>query len=269
LGLLLAVSTGGPAPKRKISVSLSQKEIRDVSREGLTLSFYLEVANTSSTLYSLAEYDYRVVVEGIDFFTWKTAPESPIPVERNSRTRLVLPVKISYADLFQAVKGIEARPKVACYVTGLMIFIDVKKHQEKIPFAFSGEFPIYRDLEVRIQPLTVKTLSIGGAEFIFSFACRNPNGFELGLGNLGYQLELDGKKITEGEIPGPNTITAEGEKTFSLPVMLDFFEVGKEFYPIFDKAAAACRLSLGAAVDSNWGSWKIAITQEAKIQVAK
>ncbi len=125
-----------------------------------------------------------------------------------------------------------------------MIFTDAKKRQEKVPFAFSGEFPVFKDVEVTVQPVEVKVLTIGGTEFVFSFSLRNPNDFELVLGSLDYRLDLDGKTAAQGAIEGENKLDAGGEKAFTLPVMLDFFEVGKEFYAIFDKPAAACRLGL-------------------------
>jgi LEA14-like dessication related protein len=257
------------AAKRNIVLSLDKKEIRDMTSAGLVLAFTIEVGNTSSTTYSLSEYDYRVVVQDVDFFAWRTALDEPIPVAGESKTRIALPVKISYADLFKAIPGLEGKPKLGCYVTGLMIFTDARKHQEKVPFAFSGDFPIFKGIGVAIQPITIKTLTIGGTEFDFAFACRNPNDFEIVLGDLGYRLELDGKKAAEGTIRGDNKLEPGGEKSFRVPVMLDFFEIGKEYYAIFDKPSAAGRLVLRTEADSSWGPFKLALTAEETVKLAK
>jgi LEA14-like dessication related protein len=269
LALLLAAASVAPAAKRNIILSLDKKEIRDMTSSGLVLAFTIEVANASSSTYFLSQYDYRVVVEGTDYFAWRTALDEPIPVEKEGKTRIALPVKISYADLFKAVPGIDSKTKLGCYATGMMIFTDARKRQENVPFAFSGEFPVFKDIQVIVQPVEVKTLTIGGTEFVFVFACRNPNDFEIVLGDLGYRLELDGKTAAEETIRGENKLEPGGEKSFRLPVMLDFFEVGKEFYAIFDKPAAECRLSLQAAADSSWGPIKLASVKDERVKLAK
>jgi LEA14-like dessication related protein len=269
IGLLLAVAASAPGVRRNIVLSLDKKEIRDMTSAGLVLAFTIEVANASSTTYSLSEYDYRVVVDGTDFFAWRTALEKPIPVAGEGKTRIALPVKVSYADLFKAIPGLEGKPKLGCYVTGLMIFTDARRHQEKVPFAFSGEFPVFKDIRAEIRPVTIKTLTIGGAEFDFAFACLNPNDFEIVLGNLGYRLELDGKTVAEGTLRGESKLEPGGEKLFSVPVMLDFFEVGKEYYAIFDKPSAAGRLVLKTEADSSWGAFELDLTKDETVKLTK
>ena len=267
LALLLTAACLASAAKRNILLTLDKKEIRDMTSSGLVLAFQIKIANASSSQYSLTQYDYRVVVEGTDLFAWRTTLDAPITVEKEGRTRIALPLKISYAEVFKVLPAAEGKTKLNCYATGLMIFTDARKHQEKVPFAFSGEFPVFRDLDVTVQPVEVKVLTIGGTEFVFSCRCRNPNDFDLVLGPVAYRLELDGKTAAQGAIDGENKLQPGGEKAFMLPVMLDFFEVGKEFYAIFDKPAAACRLDLQAAADSPWGPLKIAITKDVKVQL--
>ncbi len=263
--MLTAAGTAAPPAKKNIGVSLERKEIREMDSSGLTLVFFLELANSSRTDYSFSEYDYRVVVEGMDYFALKTSLESPIPVERESATRISLPVKITYADLFERVPMAAGLPKASCYVTGLMIFTDSRGRPEKIPFAFSGDFPIFQDLEVEIKPLDIKTLTIGGAEFTLSFSLRNRNGFGLTLGKLAYRLEVEGRAIAEGIIAGGKTIGSQAELTLSLPLMLDFFEVGREVFDIFQKPSAAGRLSCDSRFESTWGVFNLSLAKAADI----
>ena len=267
LGLLaLAAAVAASPPARKnITVTLERKEIRDLDASGLILVFFLELANSSRTAYSFSEYDYRVVVEGADYFALKTGLESPIPVAGEAATRISLPVKITYADLFERVPAAAGLPKASCYVTGLMIFTDSRGRLEKIPFAFSGDFPVFEDLEVEVKPLDIKTLTIGGAEFTLSFTLRNKNSFGLTLGPLAYKLEVEGRAIAEGTLAGGKTIESRAELTFSLPLMLDFFEVGREVFEIFQKPSAAGRLSLESRSESTWGVFKLSLAQTADI----
>jgi hypothetical protein len=271
-GLLFFLTAAGLAasPARKnIVVSLERKEIRDMDSAGLVLVFFLEIASSARSSYSLGEYDYRVVVEGTDYFALKTSLESPILVEKDKTTRISLPVRITYADLLERVPGAADVPKASCYVTGLLIFADSRERQEKIPFAFSGDFPVFRDLEVEVKPLDVKTLTIGGAEFTLSFSFRNRNSFELVLGKLAYKFEVEGHTVAEGIIPGGKKIESQAEWVFSLPLMLDFFEIGREVFDIFQKPSAACLLSGDSRADSVWGELKLSFAKKGDIQIIR
>jgi len=266
--LLLACGVAGAA-KKYISVSLSKKEIRDMDSSGLILVFYLRISNSSSSPYYLMQYDYRVVIQETDYFSLKTPLDEPIRVEKNGDTLISLPVKISYDLLFEAVKGIEGSSKVSCYVTGLMTFSDGKRREEKIPFAFPGEFPVFKDLEIEIHPLEVNDLSVGGVDFTFAFSCRNKNAFEVVLGNLTYRLALAGQIVSEGVIKGENGIEAQGEKAFSLPLILDFFEVGKELLAVFDRPSAAGQFSGEAQAASVWGDFKLVFSTNENINIVR
>jgi hypothetical protein len=267
--LLLAAGLEASPAKRNIVVSLERKEVRDLDATGLILVFFLEVVSSARSSYSLGEYDYRVVVEGTDYFALRTTLEEPIPVEKDRITRISLPVKITYADLLERVPGVADIPKASCYVTGLLIFADSRGRQEKIPFAFSGDFPIFRELEVEVKPLAVKTLTIGGSEFTLSFSLRNRNSFELALGKLAYKLEVEGHTVAEGTIPAGRKIESQAEVAFSLPLMLDFFEAGREVFEIFQKPSAAGLLSGDSRFDSVWGEFKLSFAKNGDIQIIR
>jgi LEA14-like dessication related protein len=267
--ILLAASEAAGAAKKNISISLSKKEIQDMGSSGLTLAFYLKVANSSSTPFDLTRYDYRVVVQETDYFSLRTILEQPIRVEKNGVTLISLPVKITYALLFDAVTGIEESQKIGCYVTGLMIFTDGRGREEKTPFAFQGEFPIFKDLEIDIHPLEVKTLTVGGTDFTFAFSCANRNAFDVVLGDLSYRIALGGRDISEGVIRGENKVEAQGEKAFFLPLILDFFETGKELFAVFDQPAAACRFSGEAPAVSVWGTFKLAFSKNEQVKIER
>jgi LEA14-like dessication related protein len=269
-GFLSAAIVLGAAPAKKdIVISLEKKEIREMDGSGLILVFYLQIANFERSSYSLVEYDYRVVVQGSDYFALRTALDEPIQVAGESTTRIMLPLKITYPDLLERVPAAADGPKDSCYVTGLMIFADGRGRQEKIPFAFSGEFPNFRPLEVEIRPLEMKTLTIGGADFTVSFSLRNRNSFELILGKLNYRLDLEGRTIAEGTVAAGKRIESQGEITLSLPHMLEFFEVGREVFDTLQKPSAAGSLSIKARADSIWGEIEVDSTQKGAITIAR
>ncbi len=265
--LSLAVIPGSAPAKKDIVISLERKEIRQMDGSGLILVFYLQIANYERSAYSLAEYDYRVVVQDTDYFALRTVLEEPIAVAGEATTRISLPLKITYADLLERVPAAAEGPKALCYITGTMIFVDTRGRQEKIPFAFSGEFPVFHELEVEIQPLEVKTLTIGGSEFSVVFTCRNRNSFEMVLGRLAYRLDLEGRTIAEGIVGTGKRIGSLDEITLSLPHMLEFFEVGREVYDTLQKPSAAGELSIKTGAESIWGDIEVDSVKKGEVQI--
>jgi hypothetical protein len=266
VGLIFATSA---AAKKDITISLERKEIRQMDASGLRLVFFLQIANAERTDYSLVEYDYRVVVQDADYFALRTALEEPIPVAGEAVTRISLPLSITYADLLERVPAAADGPKALCYVTGQMVFADSRGRQEKIPFAFSGEFPLFRELEVAVRPLELKTFTIGGADFTVSFTLRNRNGFELYLGKLTYRLDLEGRTIAEGTVAAGKKIGSQDEITLSSPHMLEFFEVGREVFDTLQKPSAVGELNVEARAESIWGEIKLEASQKGEVQIIR
>jgi hypothetical protein len=258
----------GPA-KKDIAISLERKEIRQMDGSGLILVFYLQIANSERSAYSLVEYDYRVVVQDTDYFALRTALEEPIPCAGESTTRISLPLRITYADLLERVPSAADGAKALCYVIGEMIFADSRGRQEKIPFAFSGEFPVFRPLEVEIRPLEVETLTIGGAVFTVIFSYRNRNDFEMVLGKLTYRLDLEGRTIASGTVPPGKRIGSRGEITLTRPHMLEFFEVGREVFETMQKPFAPGELSVEAQAESIWGEIELDSSQKGDVQILR
>ncbi|MBN2409916.1 MAG: LEA type 2 family protein [Candidatus Aminicenantes bacterium] len=267
--LAAAVIPGAVPSKKKIAISLERKEIREMDGSGLVLVFYLEIANSERAAYSLVEYDYRVVVENTDYFVLRTALEESIPVPGETATRISLPLKITYPDLLERVPAAAAGPKALCYVIGEMVFADSRGRQEKIPFAFSGEFPIFRPIEIEIRPVEVKTITIGGADFTVAYTLRNKNSFEMILGRLTYRLDLDGRTVAEGVVPPGKRIESQGEITLSLPHMLEFFEVGREVFDIMQKPAAAGELAVRSRAESIWGDIELDSIHKGDIRISR
>lgn len=255
------------AVKKNITLSLFKREIKDLDSSGLYLVFYVTVANSSSNSYYLSEYNYRVVIQDTEYLELRTNLEEPILIEGQKDTLISFPVKFTYSYLFQRIPGLEKSPKISCYLTGLMIFTGKRRGKEKVPFAYTGEFPVYKDLEVELLPLRVKALSVGGTEFIFDFNFRNRNDFELALGKMSYLLELEGRNVSRGEIGGEKKIEAEAERKFSLSLILDFFEMGQEFLPILQQSSLGCFFSGETVASTIWGDVKISFAQKGSLPV--
>jgi LEA14-like dessication related protein len=267
--IIALLSFQGPAfglSKKDLAVSLKEKRIRDLSSRGLTLAFHVGIRNSSAAACFLTRYNYRVTINQKEYLRLPVVLDDPIRVGAGEEVLIALPLKVTYALLFQAIGPIEE--KAVCDMVGDLVFADEKKKEEKIAFAFSGEFPIFKDPVVEFLPLRVKDLTVGGGDVIFDVKFGNPNNYDLIVDTITYNLWFGETTVLKGEIPGDKSVPAKGNKTLSLPFLMDFFEVGKEVYDLLQKPPVPCRFSGEIAVNSVWGRLVIAFDKAGPMEVA-
>lgn len=255
--------------KEDLQISLEARQIQDLGLAGLSLVFYASINNNSRSDYFLSGYEYRFVVNQKEYIRLATPQEDIIKIDAAGRTILSFPLKITYAHLFQALEGIEDEEKVLCYLTGTMSFSDGMRERGKLPFAFSGEFPIFKKPDIEFLSLHVNDLTIGGADLNFEVRFKNRNGFELLVDRISYHIELGENPIGEGEISGDKNINSHSEKDFSLPLLLNFFEVSKDVYQLLHQPSSLCRFFGELKVRTIWGALNIYFDEKEEVSISR
>jgi hypothetical protein len=244
-------SAGTPGARDDIVLSLKKKVIRDLSSSGLVLAFHIGVGNPSSAPRELVRYRYRVRIDQKEYLNMTVALDAPLAVPPGGETIIALPVKISYDLLRAAVGPVEGQ--ALCDVVGDMYFQNERKREQRVAFAYNGEFPIFRDPEIVILPLVVNDLTVGGADVVFRPRFKNFNGYDLVVDAIDFELFFSGREVLAGPVPGDKSLPGKGEKTFSLPFILDFFEAGEDIREGFAKEEIPCRFSGRIEIASAWG----------------
>ncbi len=262
----------GPAlarsAKKDLTVAFLEKRIQDLSAAGLLLNFVFKVTNASTATWYATGYDYRVMIENTEYFAVRNSLAEPIAIAPSSATLIALPVKVTNANLLKVIPAAANKDKLACYLVGGMNFAeDPRSEGDRISVACSGDFPIFRDLDFAFQPLEVKGLTIGGGDLTFLAKLTNRNGFALRVLSLRYVLELGGVKVAEGDIRTLGTLEAGGIKEISLPLLLDFFEIGNALYGLLQQSSVAGRFSGAADVETDWGRFTVPVERTADIPV--
>ncbi len=248
--LLTGSGLSGPV-KDDILLEMRDRVVRDLSSQGLTLAFHIGVTNATPAPASLVRYRYRVTVNQKEFLNMSVDLQEPLAMPSGRETLIALPVRISYGLLFAAVGPIAER--AACDLVGEMYFDTGRRREQRVAFAFSGEFPIFKDPEIEILPLVVGDLTVGGADVVFRTVFRNINRYELLVDRIDFRLEFGGHEVLSGPIPGDKSLPANWDKEFSLPFLIDFFEAGEAVRDVFRNEEIACRFSGEIGIGSAWG----------------
>lgn len=249
--ILAAGYLPGYLPRKNIELSLDRVRLGELSGSGLTLSFQVRMENNSSRNYALVSYQYQVLINEKEYFRQPVSLDQPINLPAGSQALVNFPVKINYQYVEPYLVG--TRQQASCRVTGELFFQDERKRTEKVTLNVRADFPIFKLPEVRFLSLLVRDLTLGGADFDFRFAISNPNAYDLLIQTIDLELALENRIIYSGRLPGDKTLAAGESKTYSLPLMLDFFEQGRELRDGLEKDRPSFTLKLRIEADSAWG----------------
>ena len=257
----------GAVARDEVTVTLKDKVIKDLSSRGLTLAFHLGLANPAGAPRELVRYRYRVTIDQKQFLNMTVALDEPLTVPPGGETLVALPVKISY-DLLAAAIG-PVQEKAVCDLVGDMFFLTERKKEQRVPIAFSGEFPIFMDPEVEWLPLKVNDLTVGGADVVFRPLFRNLNPYDLLVDRIQFRLFFGEEEALSGLIPGDKSLPRSGEKTFDLPFLLDFFEAGERLRESFQKDELPCRFDGEIEIASVWGRLVVRFDKTRSLRLEK
>jgi LEA14-like dessication related protein len=254
---------------KDLKITVGEKRIRDFSLDGLTFVFHVNIANSSSKDYFLSGYEYRFIVNQTDYLQLQTELEEGIRIEARGETLVAFPVKITYENLFRTIPEMKNELHVMCNLVGWARFSDVRRERGKLALAFTGDFPIFWKPELQLVRLQVNTLTIGGADIEFAVKFQNKNRFDLMVDRISYTLTLAGYEIEKGTIAGDKNIDKQGEKLFSLPLLLDFFDIGKEVYNVLNKSSTQSRFFGIVEVQTVWGRLTIPFDKQELLTIKR
>jgi LEA14-like dessication related protein len=252
-----------------VKIAVIETRIKDFSRAGLSYVFYVQISNSSSSDYYLSSYDYRFFVNQEEYFYLQRPLDKKIKIEARKNKLLSFPIKITYSHLFQLIKGVDTQDHAEGSWTGTMSFSDAKKERGKLSFSFSGEFPIFKSPEIRFLSLRVNSLTIGGADVTFQVSIVNPNIFDLLVEKINHKSFLRNNLIGEDVSRDEFAIASHGEKSFSFPVLLNFFEVGKEVYTMLQRTSSLFRFEGEIEAKTKWGRIKIPFDKTGRITISR
>ena len=88
----------------KPTASVRSMSVKEVTSQGITLNFDVDVENPNSFALPLAELDYDLTLAEVKVLDGKTKPEGSVPAQ--GKRGVVLPVTMTFENLLAAEEGI-------------------------------------------------------------------------------------------------------------------------------------------------------------------
>ena len=211
---MLGLAAGGCAELRDAfgfdtpTARLAGANLQDVGLESATLLFDVEVVNPLSVPLPLANLDYQLATAAEAFMSGKAALDGTVPA--NGARVVSLPAKISYADLFKAVKDL--RPGgVVPYAAELGLSVDVPQAGPlRLPLKKEGKLPVPAAPEVEVRRIDWSQLTLEEAVGTVDLHVVNRNQFPVDLSKFAYALSLGGTEVATSSLAKAARFDAAG-----------------------------------------------------------
>ena len=99
-----------------------------------------------------------------------------------------------------------------------------------------------KDPEVQLQQVALGDADFSKATLIFHFLVKNPNSVELSVDQLQYQLQVNGKPLTEGILEEGLRVAANSSVVIPLPIAMKYSDLGNSLSSLLSQGSSPYQL---------------------------
>jgi len=161
--------------------------ITDIDFQGVNMAFDVDVHNPYPIPIKASRFRYGLDIENSRFLDSETESSLDLPAAQVGTA--VLPVRLSYKDLWGTFKNLSGASEANYRLHGALIYNAFGRSLE-LPLSHNGTFPILRPPAFSDIKIDTTALSLSGTKIGINAAMSNPNVFPLDIRDLGYKLRL-------------------------------------------------------------------------------
>jgi LEA14-like dessication related protein len=233
---------------QKPTVSVSEVRLTGLNLQKIDLAFDVNIQNPNALSATLAGFDYDFQLGGSSFLTGNQ--DKQLTIESLGQSQVEIPVSLTFKEIYKTYQSLKNQDsttfKLAC---GLMFDLPVLG-KTRIPVSKSGDVPLLKIPKVNIGSLKLKKLSFSGADLLLNLELDNPNNFSFALDKLNYDFVINNKTWAKGLTQEKLSINKKGKSTVTIPISLNFMQMGRTIYNIVT-SNQALNYNLKGDVDLN------------------
>jgi LEA14-like dessication related protein len=127
---------------------------------------------------------------------------------------------------------------------------------------------VFKGFRTTVAPLEIRALSVGGADLSFKAEFRNESSFPLEIESVRYRLDLGGVRVADGTAAG-GRLGPAASVSLDLPLLLEFFEMGADLYPLLKRQEAEFKLAGELHLVAGWGSQSVPFLETGRVAVRR
>ena len=221
---------------QKPTVSFEKMSISGMSLFDADLLFTFRIDNPNPIGGTIRKGQYRLSIE--DFIVAEGVLDKGVSLQARGSRSIDLPVHINFMDLFRSANALAAKNEVPYTLAGSFDIMGFD-----IPYENEGRISLPEFPEVSLDSVRISRLDLSGAEMAVILSVANPNRFSINLDGLHYSMDMGGMRFVSGEKDSVPEIEASGKESITIPVGVDFINMGRAAMNLLSGDTAPFQLS--------------------------
>ncbi len=215
---------------QKPRVSVTQARLTGLNFDQVDMLFTIQVDNPNPVGIKLAALDYDLQLADHSFASG--TQKKGMKLQAAGRSDIELPLSLGFKEIYQGLGNLAEHDEIPYQLTtGLSIDVPLLG-KLRYPVTTKGKLPLPKLPKISLQSLSLDQLSLSGATLALNLAVENPNGFNIALDKLAYDFKVNGKSWLNGNRSSLGTITQQQKNQITLPINLNFLEMGSSLYTL-------------------------------------
>ncbi len=223
------------------SARIANASVGDLSLDGATLLFEVDVSNPYGVPLPLASMKYGLASGGRQVLDGGSELSGVVPAY-GSRT-IALPVALRFDDLLAALSGVRPGSLIP-YEADVELSVDAPGVGPlALPLSKKGELPIPAVPDVKLVGVDWDELSLSRAAGTVNMQLTNTNEFEFNLSGLSTNLALGGQQVAKTGLAQPMRFAAGQAQEIAIPISFSPSSLGFGLFRALTGDSAAYELN--------------------------
>lgn len=204
---------------RKPDLKFKTLSLREVSLGGADVDTIWTLNNPNPIGLSLAQADYAFFVENKQVVAGK--PRNGLQIPASGKTDLNFPAGVKFQELAPALM-VFLQKDVAAYRAEGTLGVDSPIGVIRFPLRKEGTFEVPKVPQLAFEPPRIKNITLSGAQLEIPITLTNRSSFPLPIGGITGALSIGGAKVGNVATGAQGFLDANGTKTVSVPINVNF-----------------------------------------------
>lgn len=247
-------------------VKYDDMKITAISLKDIDLQFNFQINNPNSYGVTLTDFDYQLEINNASFLDGEQTAETQVPASGSGFFQV--PVRVNYSTLYNTVRSLSGKDEAPYRIKGTAR-VKTPIGPIGIPFSASGNFPLFQKPTVKLSNLKVEDLSMLSVTLLFDLEINNPNVLKLDISRFNHSFAIAGNQVVESVTSDPMTINKNSKSELSIPVKVNFGNLGSAFRDVLNGRTVNYQLRGDAMIDLPGGPVTVPYDQAGTIDIER
>lgn len=215
---------------KKPSISVEDVRVTDFNFKEMELTYDIKVKNPNKLPVRMLAYDYNLDINENMLVQGKQ--QEQLNIKASDESRFQIPMRLSFSDIYKTVESLKNSDEASYDFLSHLTFNLPVLGKTELSVRKQGNIPILKMPKIRLADWSVSDVNFSSAKVMLQLEFENPNGFDIKINNLNYDLMVNGEQWAEGTTLEGAKIKKNDVTELDIPISLNMSQMGMSAYRI-------------------------------------